>query len=101
MKKVMLAVIFLTQLSACSAIGRYDQMNDGSYLITVHSNAFASREGIEEEFKEEAEEACNGKYTLKENLKSDVQNIKTYGSTYNTSSNVLIQKRVVACKNQG
>lgn len=68
-------------------------------MITVYSNAFSNSEKIEAKFDEKAREACSGgEYYYLERREAQVKKITTYGSPYNTTTNVLQNARVVACE---
>lgn len=97
MKRILFFLIVPICLIGCSAIGTSSKLDDGRYLISVQSNAYASSQGIADKFDEESIDACNGGYKLQKHLKSEVKTIKTYG-TNPTTSHVLVQKRIIECK---
>ncbi len=98
MKTKFLLVIASAYLTACSTVGNYKPLEDGNFLVSVYSNAFSNSEKIEAEFNEEASKACGGgEFHYVERKRAQIKNTTTYGSAYNTSSNVLQNARVVAC----
>ena len=99
MKKLITVSLLPFLLLGCSAVGGYKKLDDGSFLVTVHSNDFASREGIKEEFDDESKEACKGSYTLKKQLPSEVKKMTTYANGYTTTTNVFMKKQIIECNN--
>ena len=98
MKTKFLLVFALACVAACSTVGNYKPLEDGEFLVTVYSNAFSNSEKIEAEFDEEASKACGGgEFHYVARRRAQIKNTTTYGSAYNTSSNVLQNARVVAC----
>ena len=95
MKIVMLALPFL--LLGCSAVGGYKKLDDGRFLVNVHTNIFASKDGIKEEFDEESKEACNGPYALKKRLPDEVKKITTYTNGSSTTTNVFVKRQIIEC----
>lgn len=95
LKPVALTVL----LGGCAVASNVKSLENGEYLVIVHSNDFASSARIGKQFQLEAQELCGSKaYEFTEHVPPEVKVVKTYDPDGVINLRVVTQRKVLKCR---